>query len=176
MRFLLLSVVLLTSECSTLITQEPRGSGEAKAPLLPSEARARLAQVHKGMQRADVEGILGPTANSMALSTSGLLSDYYLLTPDVRVCVDYMLQNVSPARFSEHDVVVRGPDTLSVKTEAEGQKRIRWVNVRMQAQFLGNHGSGLGTGEPVLDGFTLERFIEFTTGFDRGCFDGFHVT
>jgi hypothetical protein len=155
MRFLLLSVVLLASGCSTLITQEPSGSGEAKsvfqyelgreyrtenegpahivtcskAPLLPSEARARLAQVHKGMQRADVERILGPQENGIALSTSGLLSDYYLLTPDVRVRVDYMLQNVSSARYSEHDVVVRKPDTLSVKTEPEGQNRIRWVNV-----------------------------------------------
>jgi hypothetical protein len=46
----------------------------------------------------------------------------------------------------------------------------------MEAQLLGNYLGGLATGEPVLDGFTLERFIELTTGFDRVFFDGFHVT
>src|SRR2546426_3992498 len=38
--------------------------------------------------------------------------------------------------------------------------------VGSQSQLLGNHRRGLAAGEPVLDGFTFEGFIEFTTGLD----------
>jgi hypothetical protein len=48
--------------------------------------------------------------------------------------------------------------------------------VRMRAEFLGNYLSGLAAGEPVLHRFRLERFLEFTTGFDRGFCDGFYLT
>lgn len=118
---------VLVAGCSTVTMREP--SAEVKAPPLPSEAVARLALVRKGMRRADVEKLLGPPSNSIAVSTSGLSSDYYSLTPEVRVRVDFMLQNVSPPGFSEHDIVVRKPDTLSVKTVGEGKTGIRWVNV-----------------------------------------------
>ena len=40
--------------------------------------------------------------------------------------------------------------------------------VGVEAQFLGNHFSGLAAGKPVLDGFTFERFVEFTAGVG-GC-------
>src|ERR1017187_9814928 len=35
-------------------------------------------------------------------------------------------------------------------------------------QLLGDHFRGLAAGQPVVNGFAFERFIEFTTGLD-GC-------
>src|ERR1017187_3850317 len=38
--------------------------------------------------------------------------------------------------------------------------------VAVDSQLLGDHFSGLATGKPVVNGFTFERFIEFTANFD----------
>src|SRR5580692_11782877 len=37
----------------------------------------------------------------------------------------------------------------------------------VKTQLLGDHSSGLTALEPVLDCFTFECFVEFTTDFDR---------
>src|SRR3569623_3074355 len=48
--------------------------------------------------------------------------------------------------------------------------------VGLKAQFLGDHLRGLAAGEPVLDRFAFERFIKFTTDFDRCLFHGLELS
>ena len=48
--------------------------------------------------------------------------------------------------------------------------------VGLKAQFLGDHLRGLAAGKPVLNRLAFERFIEFTTDFDRCLFHGLELS
>jgi hypothetical protein len=46
----------------------------------------------------------------------------------------------------------------------------------LKAQFLCDYLGGFAARQPVLDGFTLEGFIEFTADFNKGLFHGLDVS